>query len=194
MKKNVKYLIVALVLVLGALLASCASVDSIYFEAQPRTVYVQGQDLDFKDTVLMAMSGDKSEVLDVNSDEVTISGYDKNTLGTQTVTFTYKEKSTTIKVTVIPRIAAEGISDKYFVGDVFDKTKGRLKIADDEGNITTVNMSSEDVTIVDFDSSAAASDKAVTVKYGDITGTFPVQIYDVANVKLSSYPKTTSLR
>ena len=166
MKKNSKYLIAALVLLIGLVLVACASIDSIFFEKQPRTLYVQGQDLDFNDTVLMAVSGDKKTPLDINSEEVTVSGYDKNTLGEQAVTITYKDVSTTLKITVIPRIAVEGASAKYFVGDVFDKTKGRLKVADDMGNITTVNMVDEGVTIVDFDSSKAASGKLVTVKYG----------------------------
>lgn len=194
MKKNIKYLIVALVLLIGLALVACASIDSIFFEKQPRTLYVQGQDLDFTDTVLVAVSGDKNTPVDMSSGEVTVSGYDKNVVGEQVVTFTYKETSTTLKITVIPRIAVEGASNKYFIGDVFDKTKGRLKVADDMGNITTVNMADEGVTIVDFDSSKAASGKLVTVKYGEYTGTFPVEIYDVADVKLSGVPKITSYK
>ncbi len=194
MKKNIKYLIIALVLVVGLTLVACASIDSIFFEKQPRTLYVQGQDLDFNDTVLMAVSGDKNTPVDINGGEVTISGYDKNVVGEQAVTFTYKEKSTTLKITVIPRIAVEGASTKYFVGDVFDKTKGRLRVADDLGNITTVNMADEGVTIVDFDSSKAESGKLVTVKYGEYTGTFPVEIYDVTDVKLSGVPKISAYK
>lgn len=194
MKRNIKYLIAALVLLIGLVLVACASVDSIFFEKQPRTLYVQGQDLDFTDTVLMAVSGDKNTPVDINSGEVTVSGYDKNVVGEQVVTFTYKETSTTLKITVIPRIAVEGASSKYFVGDVFDKTKGRLKVADDMGNVTTVNMVDEGVTIVDFDSSVAASGKLVTVKYGEYTGTFPVEIYDVADVKLSGVPKISAYK
>ena len=190
MKKKTHYLLAIAVLLVGLVLVACATIDGIYFEQEPRTLYVQGQELDFENTVLMALSGDKSEPLDIQSGEVTISGYDKDKLGEQSVTFTYKEQSTTIKVQVIPRIAVEGVSDEYFVKDLFDKSKGRIKVADDKGNITTVNMSSDLVTIVDFDSETPAEGRLVTVKYGDYTGTFPVDIYEVADVKMSAYPKT----
>ena len=190
MKKKIHYLIAIAVLLIGLVLVACATIDSIYFEQAPRTLYVQGQELDFENTVLMALSGDKSEPLDIQSGEVVISGYDKDKLGEQNVTFTYKEQSTTIKVQVIPRIAVEGVSDEYFVDDLFDKTKGRIKVADDKGNITTVNMSSDQVTIVDFDSATPAEGRLVTIKYGEYTGTFPVDIYEVAKVEPSAYPKT----
>jgi hypothetical protein len=52
MKKKTHYLLAIAVLLIGLVLVACATIDSIYFEQQPRTLYVQGQDLDFENTVL----------------------------------------------------------------------------------------------------------------------------------------------
>lgn len=191
MKKTYK-IVLLLSLVLAALLAvACvAGVNAIKFENNPRTVYVLGQDLDFNETVLVAVTGDKTEK--VPADEIKVEGYDKNTLGKQTVTFTYKEVSTTLDITVIPRIAVEGAVKDYFIGDSFDKTKGRLVVADNSGKTTTVPISDSRVTVVDFDSETAGSGKTVTVAYGDYSGTFTVNIHNAGSVELSSSPKRSS--
>ena len=70
-KKKFIYLIVSLTL-LCVVLAACAAIDGIRFEKEPRTVYVQGQDIDMTDTVLLALTGDKSEAVDLS--QVQISG------------------------------------------------------------------------------------------------------------------------
>ena len=140
-------------------------------------------------SVILALSGDKSENIDMSG--VTVSGYNKDQLGEQTVTVTYKEKTATVKVTVVPRIATEGITREYFVGDIFNKTSGRIRVADDQGIIKSVNMSDAAVTVEGFDSSSAGS-KTVTVKYGDYTGTFSVNVYEAEFVELTSRPKKTT--
>ncbi len=191
MNHTTKKIIVAAILsVLCLILISCGGVDSIYFDKEPRTTYVQGQDIVLDDATLIALKGDESTPVDVA--EVVISGYDKNTLGAQEVTFSYKDQSVSLTVKVIPRISVEGAATSYFVGDTFDKTKGRLKVADDEGKTTTVNMSDAAVTIESFDSSSAGKGKSVTVKYGSYSGTFSVDVYTADTVELTSRPKKTS--
>ena len=188
MNHTTKRIIVAVVLaILCLVLVSCGGVDSIYFDKKPRTTYVQGQDIVLDDATLLALKGDESQP--VNVSEVEISGYDANVLGTQEVTFTYKNQSVSLTVKVIPRISVEGATTSYFIRDTFDKTKGRIKVADDEGKITTVNMSDDAVTIEGFDSSMAGKGKSVTVKYGDYSGTFTVDVYNPDTVELSSKPK-----
>lgn len=185
-----KIVLLTVLAVLCLVLIACGSVDSIYFDTQPRTTYVQGQDLVLDNAVLLALKGDETEPVEIS--EVEISGYDKNVLGEQEVTFTYKEQSVSLKVKVIPRIAVEGASTNYFVRDTFDKTKGRIKVADDEGKIKTVNMSDASVTVEGFDASTAGKGKTVTVKYGSYSGTFTVNVYEPTKVELTSKPKKTS--
>ena len=188
MKKLSRLLILAILCTFCLVLIACGKVDSIYFETEPRKTYVQGQEFTLEDAVLMASSKDKKNPADM--EKVTYSGYNKDQIGEQTVTVTYEEQTVEVKVTVIPRIAVEGITRDYFVGDSFDKTKGRLRIADDKANVKSVNLSEESVVIEGFDSSTTGK-KTLTVKYGEYTGTFTVTVYTAETVTLTSSPKQT---
>ena len=140
------------------------TVTEIYIEKTklPRQLYVQGQDIDLTGGVLTTVVNDTPSPIPLNSEGVTITGYDKNVLGNQTVTVTYKEKTTTFPVTVIARAVAENYEANYFVGDSFNKTKGRLRLAKDNAETFVVNMSDSAVTVTAFDSSAAG-EHSVTV-------------------------------
>ncbi len=190
MKKNLKIILVICLAALALALVACAAVESISIDGTPRTVYVQGQELDLESTVLKAIKGDKTET--VSPSDVTVSGYDKNTLGKQTVTFTYEGASTSLEITVIPRIAVEGAVQDYFVKDTIDRSKGRIRVADDEGKTTTVAFNDPGISIEGFDSTTATNAQNVTVKYGEYTGTFTVAIHAVDNVDFTSKPKKTS--
>lgn len=189
MKIISKLIIITLVCTLCLALYACGGeIESIYFETEPRKTYVLGQDFTLDDSVLLGISGGKTT--SINLDEVTVSGYNKDKLGDQTVTVSYEDKTADIKVTVIPRIAVEGITREYFVGDTFDKTKGRIRVADDNANVKSVNMSDASVSVSGFDSSTAGQ-KTITVSYGEYTGTFNVAVYTAETVELTSRPKKT---
>ena len=189
MKRFSKLILITLICALSLALFACGNqIESIYFETEPRKTYVLGQEFTLDDSVLCGISGSKTD--SINLDEVTVSGYDKDKLGNQTVTVSYGDKSVEVEVTVIPRITVEGITRDYFVGDTFDKTKGRIRVADDSANVKAVNMSDEAVSISGFDSSSAGQ-KTITVKYGDYTGTFNVNVYTAETVELTSRPKKT---
>lgn len=190
MKKSYRIILIISLCLLALALAACAAVESISIDGEPRTVYVQGQELDLENTVLMAVKGDETE--QVSPSDVTVSGYDKNALGKQTVTFTYDGASTTLEITVIPRIAVEGAVQDYFVGDTFDQSKGRIRVASDDGKTTTVALNDAGVSIENFDSSSASDAKTVTVKYGEYSGTFTVSVHSVGSVELSASPKKTA--
>ena len=187
MKRSSKILIIAILSTVCLLLIACgAKITSIYFETEPRKTFVQGQEFTLDDATLVAMAKDKNKPVDMAG--VTVSGYNKDQIGQQTVTITYEGQTLEFKVTVIPRIALEGITKDYFVGDSFDKSKGRLRIADDNANIKSINMSEDAVTVEGFDSETPGK-KTLTVKYGDYTGTFTVTVYNAETVELSKTPK-----
>ena len=188
MKRSSKILILAILCTVCLVLIACAKIDSIYFETEPRKTYVQGQEFTLDNATLVAMAKNKNKPVDMS--EVTVSGYNKDQIGEQTVTITYEEQTLEIKVTVIPRIAMEGITKEYFVGDNFDKTKGRLRVADDQGNVKSVNLSEPAVTVEGFDSETAGK-KTLTVKYGEYTGSFTVNVYTAETIELTSPPKKT---
>ena len=188
--------IVSILLILAMTLSSCGNEVSdivIKDSDKPRTSYVQGQELDFSNGVLTVISGGSETAIPLTDPEVVITGYDKNTLGKQTVTVSYRESSTTIEVNVVARMTADGFKSNYFVGDVFDKTQGRLKITKDDGKTSFVNFDSEYVSVTSFDS-ATAGDKTVTVTYNDGTvsyeTSFTVKVYGISEVIFTKPRKT----
>ena len=190
--KKICTILAVVACLLFALLAcnSSSAPEAIYFDKSnmPRQTYVQGQELDLSAIVLTCQMKDGTTTVTADSADVTVSGYDKNVLGEQTVVVTYMEKTTNFKVTVIPRIAVEGYDANYFVGDPFNKNNGRLKIADDQGKITTVNMKEDAVVISGFDSSTAGQ-KTLTVTCNGYTGTFTVNVLGFESVKFNSPSK-----
>lgn len=192
MKKTLKLAPALLIIICIAtllLLVGCGNtpVSDAYITNSnlPRTNYVEGQDFDFSKGYLTIVRDGEESNIPFNAEGLTVSGYDKTKTGIQTVTVTYGEASTTISVTVLPRITAENFETKYFVGDTFDKSKGRLKIADDNAKIQNVNMSDAKVSLVSFDS-ASAGVKTITVRYtnGSVSYdySFDVTVYEAASI------------
>jgi len=101
---------IALVVVTGWGLVSCKDQDDtpeitlvgITVNAQPnKTEYAIGEELDMTGLVVIAAYSDGSSE---TVTEYSISGYNKNTIGEQTITVTYKDKTTTFNVIVLKKV------------------------------------------------------------------------------------------
>ena len=200
-KTYTAWLSVALLLILTLVVfAGCnktpAGATEIFIQPSqsPRLTYVQGQELDLSRGVLTVAEGGEQHPIPLTNEEITVTGYDKDTLGKQTVTVTYKGLTTTFDVTVIPRALAENFETDYFIGDTFDASKGRLRIARDDGSTFNVNMNSETVTLTSFNSDKDGQ-ATVTVTYSDggITCdcTFTVTVHKPDEVSLTPPKQTT---
>ena len=100
MKRIAKIFVAVALIVFSLLLVACNgsdSPDSIYFtkEHTPKQTYVLGQELNFANTLLTVETNGTTETVAMDADGVTVSGYDKDKLGEQTVTVSYKDKTTT---------------------------------------------------------------------------------------------------
>ena len=181
------------------LLAACDSVSNVFVgrNDMPRLTYVEGQDLDFSAGKLTVQYGSgKSETVVLNSSEVTVSGYDKNTVGRQTVTLSYNDCTTTLDVMVLARVAAESVQTVYYVGEQsLDTAKGKIRIANDDGSTFTVALSDDAISLSGFDSSKAVDAQTITVRYqkdgANYTGSFNVRIYGTENAKFTPPLKTS---
>ena len=72
-------LLVVLTVAMAVAFTGCKKkADEIYIDGQPRLTYVVGQDLDFASASLVAVRKNKSEKLAFTSEEVFVTGYDKN--------------------------------------------------------------------------------------------------------------------
>ena len=155
MRKHFSAALVLLLLFTGLLLltVSCnttgsgngtgtgTSGDSSVFigkDNMPQVLFVQGNELN--------LSGGKLTVngkeVDLTDKDVQVTGYDKDKLGEQTLTVTYKGKSTSLHVTVVPRVqTAEQYL--YFQGESMDAVSLRLKFTRDDGTSFTVKAGDE---------------------------------------------------
>ena len=159
-----------------------ASSTEVYVERsmQPKLLYVVGQDLDLSSGALTVVTGSEKKHIPFTDSSISVSGYDKNTVGNQTLTISYNGKTTTITVAVVERVTAENLVTEYFVGEAFDKSKGRLKINNDDGTTSTVELTSSYVTVKTFNNTTAgATDVTLQYKNGSVTYdyTFSVTLY-----------------
>lgn len=187
-------LIFAVMLTLALFAAACGDktgADSVHIEKfnMPRLSYVQGQELDLSGGKLTVIYKDATTEVALDSDEVKVVGYDKNKVGEQTLTVSYKNKSTELKITVIPRIAAEDYASDYFIGETFAFDIGHINFADDNASVTPVAFNADGVKLEGFDSSSAGTAN-VSVSYGGYTGTFAVKIHTVDSMSLTAPQKT----
>ena len=155
----------------------------------PQSVFVEGNDLDFTEGKLtVTIDGEKSEI-DLDDPEVVVTGYDKDQLGEQTLTITYKGQTTTFKVTVVPRISIAKYEPSYFVGEPMNMNKGELIVTADNGESEIVALNNPAVTVSGFDSSVANSALRVTVGYEGYTAKFNVAIYEATTVEFKAPTK-----
>lgn len=194
MKLYVSIALLLVTLIVGIVgLTGCdsdeAEIEQIYVtnNHSPRLTYVEGQDLDLSSGVLTVVIGGEETLVPLTDAGVSVTGYDKNVLGDQTVTVNYNGFSTTLTVKVIARMVAEGYEKQYFIGDTLNAAKGKLKIAKDDATTFTVNLNDSKVTVQNFDSTTPGT-KTVTAQYKDgtteYTCTFNVEVYGASNVTI----------
>ncbi len=165
---------------------------SVEETGMPQLLYVQGQDLDLSNGMLTVEKDGQKQEIPLNSEGITVSGYDKNTLGNQTITISYGGQTTQITVTVVARMQAVEFTTDYLVGDAFDFGMGRLKITRDDGSNHTVLLNGTGVTINGFDGSKAGK-QTLTATYTNAGTTyeckFEVTVHNVENVTFTAPKK-----
>jgi hypothetical protein len=200
MKRIFKILIVTLLLaILATAFVSCGKNKvkgeiSVKEDSMPQSVFVLGEEIDLSSGVLLVDNKGKITEIPMNSEDVTVSGYDKNTLGQQTVTVSYKDKSVELTVNVVERMQVSDFIADYLVGDEFDVSQGRVKITRNDGSNYTVMLKSDKVSVSGFTSSSAGQ-KTVTVKYTSgsesYTTSLNVNVHNVQKVELTRPTKIT---
>ena len=183
MKKKVFAGISLLILLLSTLFvfAACGpNVTEISIDRNnmPQTVFVLGNDLDLSKGKLK-VNGSSS--ISMNSPEVTVSGYDKNQEGTQTLTISYGGKTTELTITVVPRFRpAENYI--YFIGEEYADAQPRLNITRDDGTQITVNADDPALTVSNFDTSEATDKLTLDLVYDKdndhFEGSFDIAVYE----------------
>lgn len=201
MKKSnfIRLALISLALLSCLLLAACNGdqpvnqgplVDSIAIasNAKPQTVFAQGQDLDLsKGSLTVVFDNGRKETVALNAEGVTVTGYDKEKLGDQTLMITYGGKSISLTVNVAKRMTFSGYEKDYFVGDELDLSKGKVSIVKNDGTIASVRLNDPSISVVSFDGSTAGQGKLATIRYSadgaEYTDTIAVNVYEIGSVK-----------
>ncbi len=193
--KKIGLVLLALMLCVCVLFAGCKDAKevvtgiSIKSGEEPRLTYVQGQSLDLTSGKLTVVKEDVTgnESISLSAPEVTVSGYDANKLGEQTITVAYGEFTTQFDVTVIPRMVVSGYKTEYMIGESFS-TKGSVIVANDDGTTKSVSLNDSTIKVEGFDSSEVMSPLTLTATYTaglkTYSVTFDVSIKAAEEVKI----------
>ncbi len=121
--------------------------------------------------------------------DYTLSSVDMSTVGTKTVTVTFKEQTTTFNVEIIDVTGIEvttlPLKTEYRKGDVLDTTGLTISTVWTDGSKEVL---AEGYTVSDLDSTKIG-EKTVTVTYQTFSTTFTVAVVaDTIGIRISSYP------
>ncbi|WP_025724383.1 bacterial Ig-like domain-containing protein [Acholeplasma granularum] len=187
MKKN---LLLGLLMMMLLVLVGCVDTNppveptlhSIVVKSEPtKTTYTQAEDLDLSGLVIEAKYSDDTTKV-VASSNYTVTGYDKNKLGEQTLTVTHDGKTVTFKVTVEALVVEKqevGIELtnptklEYFIDETFDDTGLVVKVKFDDDSEEVLDKSK--YTVTGFDSTKADT-VTISVTYKTFTKTFEVTV------------------
>jgi len=161
-----------------------------------KMVYVVGQELNLQGLVVEGTFNDGSKK-ELDESGVAYSGYDKNTLGEQTITLAVDQVKTTFTVEVIQKIAnqlditKEPTKTTYIQGQSLVLTGLEVQVTYNDGSVRTLQH--EELTITGFDSSVPHEGQVITVSYEGQKATFLVHIEAkvLVSLEIEKLPRKT---
>jgi len=156
-------------------------ISSIGLTEPTKVSYLEGQDLNLTGgyiTVVFVSDDSYSEKVPLTASMVT--GYDKNTIGTQTLTVTYGGQTKTFAVIVNAKsltgieVTTKPTKTTYLEAkDVLDVTGGRLTLTYNNGTTAVIDMTASMVT--GFDNTKVGN-QTLTVTYGGKFCTYEAKV------------------
>ena len=174
-------------------------VEKIEIKTKPsKTVYIKGETLDLTEGEITAYYEDKTTAtIPMTSEEVQITGYNTNRLGTQTIFVRYQGKQTTFEVTVKNdvekiEIKTQPLKTVYIKGETLDLTEGEITVYYEDKTTATILMTSEEVQVTNYDANSLGR-QTLTVTYQEKQTTFEVIVKnDVEKVEIKTKPSKTT--
>ena len=188
-------------------------IKDITLTAPTKTEYKYGEALDLtggKVQKVMA-SGAQEPAVDLTDSSVTVSGYNANKAGKQTITVEYEGKQKTFEITVKNTVKTIEITaptkTTYGHGDSLSLEGGKIEVTYADGTKQTPEMTSDMVTETNTGSSVNMSPveseyginhkvtKNLTIKYEEDgtqkTATYEIEIINkITSIKMHTTPKT----
>ena len=173
-------------------------VEKIEIKTKPsKTVYIKGETLDLTEGEITAYYEDKTTAtIPMTSEEVQITGYNTNRLGTQTIFVRYQGKQTTFEVTVKNdvekiEIKTQPLKTVYIKGETLDLTEGEITVYYEDKTTATILMTSEEVQVTNYDANSLGR-QTLTVTYQEKQTTFEVIVKnDVEKIEIKTQPSKT---
>ncbi len=170
------------------------SLTNITVTPPTKTAYIEGETLDTTGmTVTAVYDNNTSETI---TNGFTLTGYDTNKIGTQTITVSYEGKTATFTVTVSAKTLTDitvtpPTDTDYFIGEELDTTD--MVVTAVYNNGTSEVIADTDYEVTGFDSTTAGT-KTVTVTYNGKSKTFEVTVREkpeLQSLELVSPPSKT---
>lgn len=158
-----------------------------------KTEYWAGEALDTSGLTVLAVYSDGST--QAVTEGFTLSGFNSNVTGQQTVTVTYKDKTanftvtvSTLKVTGITVSAMPGKTE-YWTGEALDTTGLKLAVFYEDGSTAEIGSG---FTVTGFDTTAVGEQR-LTASYMGATAAFTVTVKksEVAGIEIIGLPVKT---
>ncbi len=162
-------------------------IDTLTMLSKPKkTEYFIGQELDLSGGIVRAVyASGNTKVLLMTSNVISVSGYDSNTVGEQTVTLTAGGASLTFTVTVSERPEITGIElanapnkTKFYLGSNLDFTGAQVKINYADGSYELVDITVDMTVGAD---TSILGEQTVYVVVGDFVTEFIITV-EIENI------------
>ena len=175
-----------------------SSVSSISVQTNPiKTTYIKGEKLDLTGGKIKVTYEDKTtEIIDMKDADVSVTGYNQQTLGEQVLTVQYQGKTTTFKIKVANNITSivmqtNPTKTTYIKGEELDLTGGKIKITHEDKTTEIIDMKDTNVSVTGYNKQILG-EQVLIVKYKEKTTTFKVKVKnDLVKIEIEDKPNKT---
>ena len=167
------------------------SAKGFIISTNAKTDYLYGEELDVTGGKLTVQMGSGDTIIDITSDMV--SGYDSNTLGSQTLTVTYGGYTQTYDITVSDYVTGITVTSPskltYQYGELLDLT-GATLVENYASGLVGTEVTVTSGMMSGYNENTLGS-QTLTVTYSGFTDTFDVTVEDyVANISITEPTKS----
>lgn len=159
--------------------------------------YAKGETLDLTGGIITITYADgETEDIDMNSTNVTSSGFDSSKLGKQEIIVKYNDLTASFSVTIVNELKSITIKNKptkttYVKGEQLDFTGGIIVATYEDNTTTEINMNSIDVTYLSYDSNRLG-EQSVIIKYKNQETTLNIIVKnDIISIWVKKEPTKT---
>ena len=159
---------------------------------QPTNIqYIEGQEIDLTGGKIIAVYNDgSSEIIDLISGEIEITGYDKFKIGSQKITVTYKNVSNSFTVNVKAKQIIDismsnlPIETQYVKGQDIELNGGKILVRYNNGSSEEIDLTNPQVSISGYNKNKIGN-QSITIRYGGKRTSFMIEVVEKVVTSIS---------